>query len=107
MFASQKLLQERDAARKRERAAERQRKCQARKLLVARKASDDLSRYSLQRVYRERNLNVLDFISLNDFFQLSGLESVSLDGVKSIEKARVFRNEENFEVVRPKYFLEE
>jgi hypothetical protein len=107
MFATQKFFEERDAQKKRKAATERQRKCQARKLLVPRKVSDDPCRYSLERIYRERNLNVLDFISLNDFFQLSGLESVSLDGVKSIEKARAFRNGESFEVVRPKYFLGE
>jgi hypothetical protein len=107
MFATQQFLAERDAAAKRDAAAERQRQYVARKLLAERKASDDPFRYSLQRVYRERNLNVLDFISLNDFFQLSGLEPVSLNGVASIEKARVFTNTESFEVVRPKYFLEE
>jgi hypothetical protein len=105
MFATQKFFEERDLAKKRKAATERQRKCQARKLLVARQESDDPLRYSLQQIYREQNFNILDFISLNDFFRLSGLDPVNLDRVKSIDKARVFRNGEIFEVVRPKYLL--
>jgi hypothetical protein len=107
MFATQKFFEERDVQKKRKAATERQRKCQARKLLVARKVSDDPCRYSLERIYRERNLNVLDFISLEEFFRISGLEAVNLDRVKSLEKTRVFKNGESFEVIRPKYFLEE
>jgi hypothetical protein len=107
MFATQKFFEERDAQKKRKAATERQRKCQARKLLVARKASDDIFRFSLERIHRERNLNVSDFISLEEFFRLSGLDPVNLDRVKSIETTRVFTNGQLFEVVRPKYLLGE
>jgi hypothetical protein len=107
MFASQKLLQERDAKKKREAAAERQRRYTARKLLAARKSSDDIFRFWLERIHKERSLSVADFISLEEFFRLSRLDPVNLDRVKSIETTRVFRNGESFEVVRPKYFLGE
>src|SRR3982074_274647 len=102
MFASQKLLQERDAAKKRERAAERQRRCTARKLFAARKASDEPLRIQLELLYKNKNLKPGDWVSANSFF--ASTDAVDLAHLKTVETSRAIIGAQTFELIRPRYF---
>jgi hypothetical protein len=105
MFASQKFLEERDAQKKRKAATERQRRCAARKLLAARKASDEPIRMQLELLYKNKNLKPGDWVSASYF--LAGTDAVDLAHLKTVETSRAIIGAQSFDLIRPRYLLEE